>query len=157
MENITLEELGKILKQRRKEKGITQKDVAERLQVEQSLVSSWERGLRSPSFLNIYKLCQLFDITLDEMLGLGKPQYITLTLNRNDVKKFHSTLQEYEEALNFIFPGQDTTLHHKWTEVKRLFELLLLNMEQINGINLKEGYSKRLEIITPMEVSADES
>jgi hypothetical protein len=26
-------------------------------------------------------------------------------------------------------------------------------MEQINGINMKNGYSKRLEIITPMEVS----
>ncbi len=31
----------------------------------------------------------------------------------------------------------------------------LRRMECINGINLKEGYSKRLEIITPMEVSND--
>lgn len=31
----------------------------------------------------------------------------------------------------------------------------LRRMEMINGINLKEGYSKRLEIITPMEVSND--
>lgn len=129
MENITLEDLGKILKQRRKEKEITQKDVAERLQVEQSLVSSWERGLRSPSFLNIYKLCQLFEVTLDELLGLGKPQYITLTLNRNDIEKLHSTLQKYEEALHFIFPNQDTALHQQWTEIRRLFELLLLNVE----------------------------
>lgn len=29
----------------------------------------------------------------------------------------------------------------------------LRRMEMINGINLKQGYSKRLEIITPMEVS----
>jgi len=32
----------------------------------------------------------------------------------------------------------------------------LRRMEKINGINLKEGYVKRLEIITPMEVSTDE-
>ena len=31
----------------------------------------------------------------------------------------------------------------------------LKRMEQINGVNLKEGYSKKLELITPMEV-ADE-
>jgi predicted nucleic acid-binding protein len=31
----------------------------------------------------------------------------------------------------------------------------LRRMERINGINLKEGYSKRLEIVTPMEVSND--
>lgn len=29
-------------------------------------------------------------------------------------------------------------------------------MEMINGINLKHGYGKRLELITPMEVSDDE-
>jgi len=29
-------------------------------------------------------------------------------------------------------------------------------MELINGINMKEGYSKRLELITPMEVSDEE-
>lgn len=29
-------------------------------------------------------------------------------------------------------------------------------MEMINGINMKEGYSKRLELITPMEVSDEE-
>jgi len=32
----------------------------------------------------------------------------------------------------------------------------LRKMEKINGINLTEGYSKRLELITPMEVSNDE-
>lgn len=32
----------------------------------------------------------------------------------------------------------------------------LKQMELINGINLKEGYSKRLELITPMEVSDEE-
>jgi len=29
----------------------------------------------------------------------------------------------------------------------------LRKMEKINGVNLIEGYSKRLELITPMEVS----
>lgn len=32
----------------------------------------------------------------------------------------------------------------------------LIKMELINGINMKEGYSKRLELITPMEVSDEE-
>jgi len=32
----------------------------------------------------------------------------------------------------------------------------LKQMEMINGINMKEGYSKRLELITPMEVSDEE-
>ena len=32
----------------------------------------------------------------------------------------------------------------------------LKKMERINGINMKEGYSKRLELITPLEVSDEE-
>jgi predicted nucleic acid-binding protein len=32
----------------------------------------------------------------------------------------------------------------------------LKKMEMINGVNMKEGYSKRLELITPMEVSDEE-
>lgn len=32
----------------------------------------------------------------------------------------------------------------------------LKKMELINGVNMKEGYSKRLELITPMEVSDEE-
>lgn len=32
----------------------------------------------------------------------------------------------------------------------------LKKMEMINGINMKEGYVKRLELITPMEVSDEE-
>ncbi len=32
----------------------------------------------------------------------------------------------------------------------------LKKMEMINGINMKEGYLKRLELITPMEVSDEE-
>ncbi len=32
----------------------------------------------------------------------------------------------------------------------------LKKIELINGINMKEGYSKRLELITPMEVSDEE-
>lgn len=32
----------------------------------------------------------------------------------------------------------------------------LKKMEMINGINMKEGYAKRLELITPMEVSDEE-
>ena len=55
--------------------------------------------------------------------------FTVLGLNRNDIEKLHTMLEKYEEALHFIFPNQDTALHQQWTEVKHLFELLLLNAE----------------------------
>ena len=128
MENISLVTLGKILKQRRKEKGFMQREVAEKIGTEQSIVSNWERGIRSPSFLDIYKLCQILDLTLDELLGIKK-QHVTFTVNRETLEKLRVTLREYEEAIDFIFPVQDTKLHHKWTELKQLFEVLLMSAE----------------------------
>ncbi len=33
----------------------------------------------------------------------------------------------------------------------------LRKMEKINGINLREGYSKHIELVNPMEVITDEN
>ncbi len=129
MEEITQNEFGKILKEFRKKKGLTQKEIAEKIHVAQNTVSKWEDGTLNPGFLNIYNLCRVFNITLDEFLGLGTKKFITFTVSQGNIEKFHSTIREYEEALNFIFPNQDSILHHKWAEHKRFIELFLLNAE----------------------------
>lgn len=126
MRDMSSEELGDILKKVRKQKGFTQEEVAEKIHVARGVISEWESGKRNPGLLSIYKLCQFFDITLDELLGIEK-QYITLTVSRDDIEKLHTKIENVEEAIAFIFPNQDTKLHHEWAELRRLFELLLLN------------------------------
>ncbi len=129
MRDITSEELGDILRKIRKQKGFTQEEVAEKIQVARGVISEWESGKRNPGLLSIYKLCQFFDMTLDELLGLEKNTYITLTVGRNDIEKLHTTIQKFEETLTFIFPTQDTKVQHQWAELKRIIELFLLNSE----------------------------
>lgn len=128
MRDITADELGAILKRARKQKGFTQEEVAEKIQVARGVISEWESGKRNPGLLSIYKLCQLFDMTLDELLDIKK-EYITLTVSRENIEKLHSTIQKVEEALTFIFPNQETKLHHEWSNLKQLIEFLLLNTE----------------------------
>lgn len=129
MRDITSEELGQILKKTRKQKGLTQEEVAEKIHVARGVISEWESGKRNPGLLSIYKLCQLFDMTLDELLGIEKKRYITLTVSRDNIEKLHSTIQKVEEALTFIFPNQPTKLHQEWADHKRMIELFLLNAE----------------------------
>lgn len=55
--------------------------------------------------------------------------YVTLIVSRDDIEELRAALQEYEAALDFIFPDHNTTLHHKWAEHKRRIERFLLNAE----------------------------
>lgn len=59
------------LQQLRKGKGFTQQDVAEVLDITPEAYTQWERGKRQPSYINLCKLAQLFDATVDFILGVS--------------------------------------------------------------------------------------
>ena len=52
----------------RKANGMTQKDLAERLNVSDKTVSRWERDEGSPDLSVIPVIAEIFDITCDELL-----------------------------------------------------------------------------------------
>lgn len=53
----------------RKRAGLSQGDVAERLNVSRQAVSRWETGLTVPSTDNLSRLSKLYGVTLDELLS----------------------------------------------------------------------------------------
>lgn len=53
----------------RKEKGMTQLELSEKLGVSRSCVAAWEKGDRIPDVYNLKDLVLLFDVTSDYMLG----------------------------------------------------------------------------------------
>ena len=57
------------LKQLRKEKGMTQIDLANAIGVSNGTVAMWETGRRKPSFELLEKLSDVFDRRLDYILG----------------------------------------------------------------------------------------
>ena len=56
------------LRNLRVSKGITQKQLANLLKVDQRTVSAWEKGICEPSFNMLSKLCEIFDETFDNIL-----------------------------------------------------------------------------------------
>ncbi len=54
----------------RKEKGLTQKQLAEQLHVTDKAVSKWERGLNFPDLALMEPLAQALGITVTKLLGL---------------------------------------------------------------------------------------
>jgi transcriptional regulator with XRE-family HTH domain len=60
---------GKILKNLRKDKGISQGMVAECVGVSQQCVSQWENGQIEPTLTFLWRLADFFDISVDELIG----------------------------------------------------------------------------------------
>lgn len=62
------------LYQLRKEKGLTQAELAERLEVSRQSVSNWEVGTTTPSTKRLRDLSQLYDVPLDYLLNEDSPE-----------------------------------------------------------------------------------
>ncbi len=59
--------IGKFIQERRKNIGITQSELAEKLYVTDRAVSKWENGICIPDASNIIELCKLLDITINDL------------------------------------------------------------------------------------------
>ncbi|HEO5321688.1 TPA: helix-turn-helix transcriptional regulator [Streptococcus agalactiae] len=57
------------LKELRKEKKLTQTELASKLNISQKSYSNWESGKAEPTLDNIIKLANILDTTTDELLG----------------------------------------------------------------------------------------
>ena len=56
----------------RKRLNLSQEQLAEKAGVKKfTTVSSWERGANLPNIETLFKLCEIFDITMDEMYGVN--------------------------------------------------------------------------------------
>lgn len=61
-------DLGKKLYELRKEKNLSQEEVADKLNVTRQTVSKWETNQSTPDFDKIVPLCELFGISTEELL-----------------------------------------------------------------------------------------
>ena len=64
--------IGKFIKKLRNEKGMTQADLAEKLGVSNRAVSKWENGLNMPDVSLLRPICEIFGITINELLSAEK-------------------------------------------------------------------------------------
>lgn len=96
------------LKTLRKEKKLTQKELAEQIGIKQNSYSDWETGKNEPNLENIIKLTKILDTTADELLGIDKSvssnwiHGIKTTITKIlDIPKDSQLQKRIEEELNF--------------------------------------------------------
>ena len=63
------EKIGKFISSLRKEKNMTQLDLAEKLNISDRAVSKWERGINLPDASLMIELSKMFNVTINELLN----------------------------------------------------------------------------------------
>ena len=76
--------LGMMITSLRKENGMTQLELAEKMSVTDKAVSKWERDLSCPDVNSLPKLAEIFGISVDELMQVKSAQ---LDHNKKDINE----------------------------------------------------------------------
>ena len=79
-------EIGVKLKEARIKSGLTQENVAEKIQVSRQTISNWENEKSFPDIVNVIKLSDLYNISLDQLLKGDEAMIEHLEKSTNIVK-----------------------------------------------------------------------
>ena len=91
------EEIGKFIRELRKEKNMSQTDLAEKLYLSRNAISRWENGHNLPDAHTFTLLAELFDVSTDELL-LGKR--INKEKRENEVSALALTMVDHGHKQN---------------------------------------------------------
>ena len=69
-----MKSIGETIASLRKNKGMTQNELAEKMNVTDKAVSKWERDLSCPDINTISKLADILDISVEELLKVKKKE-----------------------------------------------------------------------------------
>lgn len=118
MENEQNVKMGRFICELRKEKKLTQKNLAEKLEVTDKAVSKWERGISRPDVSLLVPLSKILGVTTGELLN-GERNSFTNKENKDVIEVVEESV--VEEAL--LYSGRNTA--HKIERMKRNILVIL--------------------------------
>lgn len=121
---------GQFLRQKRNEKGMTQKELAEKLFLSESAISKWEKGKSYPDITMIPDICLVLDISEHELIsGANDTEYHEMKRDARIFRKLTGTFfwgftGAYALALIICFIC-DLAVNHRFTFFPVVFGSLL--------------------------------
>lgn len=101
------------LKAIRKNKGFSQEQLANRLNVVRQTISKWEKGISVPDAELLVQLAEVLDVTVDDLLG----KKIDITDDQNKIDILSSELAKLNEFL--------ASSGNKLLDVKRKIKIII--------------------------------
>lgn len=121
--------------QLRKELGFTQEEIATRLKVSRQTISNWENGVAQPTIDKAIELANMYDISMDELIGRSKKKL-------KELSNILLSLVNQSVTL-YIDPDTDAWLSFKKIKIKNC-EIIEVNPNTIRVIvsNKKQTIEK---------------
>lgn len=94
---------GKFIAQKRKEKNLTQEQLAEKLGVSNKTISKWETGKCMPDYAVINSLCEELEITVAELMDGKKAEEKGVQTYDNQTMDLLRRIQELEKQKCVIY------------------------------------------------------
>ena len=132
--------IGENILQKRKERGITQEELAEFMMVTKASVSKWETGQSHPDILLLPKLATFFNISVDELIGYDPD------LSSAQIQKLYIDLENRvsDEGMDSIFD----VIKIKIKQYYSCFELLYyMALFILNHCDLATDITKKEEYL----------
>lgn len=126
---------GVILRKLRGRKRLSQKEVAERLDVSQSTYSQWESDLSSYKIDMLPKLAEVFDVDVTELIPKGTSVKIVNNSNNNDgsVNAFEVQM-DARKLHDDLFSSYDTIIKAKDAIIESKEEIIKMLRTEISKL-----------------------
>ncbi len=149
-------QIGTRIAEHRRQKGITQEELANHLGVSKPAVSKWESGQSYPDILLLPELAAYFNISVDELIGY-EPQ-----MTKEEIRKLYYRLAEAftKEPFDKVLAECEEYLKKYFScwELQHQLGLLLMNHVSLakDAEKSSEIITKALEIFKRLEKSAED-
>lgn len=90
------------LKKLRIEKGVTQKQLGNVLNVSQNAIYNWETGKREPNLDMLEKIAAYFGVTVDDLIGINDSPTVSKAEFSDLVRKYRILDADGKETVDFI-------------------------------------------------------
>lgn len=125
-------EFGEKLQELRKNKGLTQEELAEELYVSRTAVSKWELGRGYPSIDSLKDISKFFSVSIDDLLSGEKLLSIAEKENKSNIRNMCDLLFSIVDLFSIVLillPLYPNTIDGF------VYSVNLLNYTQVSGIN----------------------
>ena len=134
--------IGFFLKELRKEKGITQEELAETFGVTSQSISKWELGINCPDITMLPKIADYYRVSIDELLGYKPLSSI------NSIYIDNSRPSLFEEKFSLIIEIDNSSYLHITLSKYKNKKINYINTRlTFSEIEINNSYSTRDQLV----------
>lgn len=117
------------IKKYRKTLDLKQRELAEMLNVASATVSSWEQGISTPDLDTIFDLCNIFNLSVEELATVPQPE---------------EGNENYPEAKDGTEGEMDPAFHEETARMAYMLDLSIIEKKLVIAYRTADKLDKRL-------------